>query len=64
MRWTMRVSSIVTFIALAGLAVAGAAQLMNWALTDGQTYCAQLGYAPLPGAVVKLELEALKKIKA
>ena len=36
---------------------------MKWALTDGQAYCADLGYAPLPGAVIKLELEALKKIK-
>jgi len=33
------------------------------ALTDGQNYCADLGYAPLPDSVVKLELEALKKIK-
>jgi phosphate transport system substrate-binding protein len=36
---------------------------MKWALTEGQKYCAALGYAPLPDAVVKLELEALKKIK-
>ncbi len=36
---------------------------MKWALTDGQKYCADLGYAPLPVGVVKLELEALKKIK-
>jgi phosphate transport system substrate-binding protein len=36
---------------------------MKWALTDGQRYCADLGYAPLPDSVVKLELEAVKKIK-
>jgi len=36
---------------------------MKWALIDGQRYCADLGYAPLPDSVVKLELEAVKKIK-
>jgi phosphate transport system substrate-binding protein len=36
---------------------------MKWALTDGQKYCADLGYAPLPEAVVKLEMAALAKIK-
>jgi phosphate transport system substrate-binding protein len=36
---------------------------MKWALTDGQKYCADLGYAPLPTAVVKLEMTALAKIK-
>ena len=36
---------------------------MKWALGDGQKYCADLGYAPLPAAVVKLELAALAKIK-
>jgi phosphate transport system substrate-binding protein len=36
---------------------------MKWALTDGQKYCAELGYAPLPDAVVKLEMAALAKIK-
>jgi phosphate transport system substrate-binding protein len=35
----------------------------KWALTDGQKYCAELGYAPLPEAVVKLEMAALAKIK-
>jgi phosphate transport system substrate-binding protein len=35
---------------------------MRWALTDGQTYCADLGYAPLPDSVVKLEEAALQKI--
>jgi len=36
---------------------------MKWALTDGQKYCAELGYAPLPEPVVKLEMAALAKIK-
>jgi len=36
---------------------------MKWALTDGQKYCKDLGYAPLPEGVVKLELAALAKIK-
>ena len=36
---------------------------MKWALTDGQRYCQELGYAPLPKEVVALEMEALKKIQ-
>jgi phosphate transport system substrate-binding protein len=36
---------------------------MQWALTDGQKFAEPLGYAPLPDSVVKLEMEALKKIK-
>jgi phosphate transport system substrate-binding protein len=36
--------------------------LMHWALSDGQKYCADLGYAPLPDSVVKLEEAALQKI--
>jgi phosphate transport system substrate-binding protein len=36
---------------------------MKWALTDGQKYCADLGYAPLPADVVKLEMAAVAKIK-
>jgi hypothetical protein len=32
-------------------------------LTDGQKFAAQLGYAPLPDAVVKMELDTLAKIK-
>lgn len=43
------------------------AQMLNdfirWALTDGQRYCAELGYAPLPAEVVGLELAALKRIR-
>jgi phosphate transport system substrate-binding protein len=35
----------------------------KWALVDGQKYCAELGYAPLPKEVVDLELKALSKIK-
>jgi phosphate transport system substrate-binding protein len=36
---------------------------MKWALIDGQKYAPDLGYAPLPDAVVKLEVTALAKIK-
>jgi len=36
---------------------------MKWALADGQKFAADLGYAPLPEAVVKLELAALAKVK-
>ena len=45
--------------------VAGKAMVdfMRWALTDGQKYCADLGYAPLPANVVMLEQAALEKIK-
>jgi phosphate transport system substrate-binding protein len=36
---------------------------MKWALTDGQKYCAHLGYAPLPASVIERETAALAKIK-
>ena len=36
---------------------------MNWALTDGQKYASELGYAPLPQSVIDLEKKALLKIK-
>jgi phosphate transport system substrate-binding protein len=36
---------------------------MKWALADGQKFAPQLGYAPLPQEVVKLEMTALQKIK-
>jgi phosphate transport system substrate-binding protein len=36
---------------------------IKWALTDGQQYCAALGYAPLPRSVVELELKQLATIK-
>jgi len=39
------------------------ADFMKWALTDGQKYAKDLGYAPLPESVVALEMEALKRIK-
>ena len=36
---------------------------VKWALTDGQKFAGALGYAPLPEAVVKLEMAALQKVK-
>jgi phosphate transport system substrate-binding protein len=36
---------------------------VKWALTDGQKFAGQLGYAPLPDSVVKLEMAALQKVK-
>jgi phosphate transport system substrate-binding protein len=39
-------------------------EFMQWALTEGQKYCKELGYAPLPEGVVKLEVSALTRIKA
>jgi len=36
---------------------------VKWALTDGQKFAPMLGYAPLPDAVVKLEMDQLAKIK-
>ena len=36
---------------------------VKWALTDGQKFAGQLGYAPLPEEVVKLEMAALARIK-
>jgi phosphate transport system substrate-binding protein len=36
---------------------------MKWALADGQKFTADLGYAPLPVEVVKLEMAALAKIR-
>ena len=38
-------------------------EFMKWALTDGQKFASELGYSPLPRAVVDLELKALTKIK-
>ena len=38
-------------------------EFVKWALADGQKYCADLGYAPLPPSVAKMELAALEKIK-
>ncbi len=36
---------------------------VKWALTDGQKFAPELGYAPLPDSLVKLELAALTHIK-
>lgn len=36
---------------------------MRWALTDGQKFVPDLGYAPLPASVVDMELKALERIK-
>jgi phosphate transport system substrate-binding protein len=36
---------------------------VKWALTDGQKFAGDLGYAPLPAEVVKLEMAALATIK-
>jgi phosphate transport system substrate-binding protein len=38
-------------------------EFVKWALTEGQRFCADLGYAPLPANVVKLEMDALARIK-
>jgi phosphate transport system substrate-binding protein len=37
--------------------------LIRWAITGGQAFAPQLGYAPLPKEVVALELEALKRVR-
>jgi phosphate transport system substrate-binding protein len=36
---------------------------VKWALADGQKFATQLGYAPLPPEVVKMELAALTKVR-
>jgi phosphate transport system substrate-binding protein len=36
---------------------------MKWALTDGQKFAKDLGYAPLPKAIVDMELKTLAQIK-
>src|SRR3954469_9197604 len=36
---------------------------LKWALTDGQKYATDLGYAPVPSAVVQQELTALGTVK-
>ena len=36
---------------------------VRWALTDGQQLSSQLGYAPLPAALVAQELTALERVK-
>ncbi len=36
---------------------------MKWALTDGQKFAGEMGYAPLPGAVVDREMATLQTIQ-
>lgn len=36
---------------------------LKWMLTDGQKYCAELGFAPLPKSVVDLEMKQISKIQ-
>ena len=36
---------------------------VKWALSDGQKFAAELGYAPLPAEVIKMELAALAKVR-
>ena len=36
---------------------------VRWAITDGQKYTTELGYAPLPKEVVALEIQALNRIR-
>ena len=38
-------------------------EFMRWAITDGQTFASDLGYAPLPANVVAMEMTALDRIK-
>jgi phosphate transport system substrate-binding protein len=38
-------------------------EFLKWALTDGQKFAKELGYAPLPESVVKLEMQQLAKIR-
>ena len=38
-------------------------EFVKWALTDGQQFARQLGYAPLPADVVTRELAALARVK-
>jgi phosphate transport system substrate-binding protein len=38
-------------------------EFMKWALTDGQKFAPELGYAPIPKNVVDLEMKALATIK-
>src|SRR5438477_3724326 len=37
--------------------------LVRWALTDGQRFATDLGYAPLPKEVIALEMETLNRMK-
>jgi phosphate transport system substrate-binding protein len=42
---------------------AGMVAFMRWALSDGQRFAPDLGYAPLPPEMVTLEMALLKRIK-
>jgi phosphate transport system substrate-binding protein len=39
------------------------ADFMRWALGEGQVHARELGYAPLPQAIVERELQALDRLK-
>ena len=43
--------------------IAFSPSFIKWAIGEGQTFAADLGYAPLPDAVVTKETGALEKIK-
>jgi len=36
---------------------------MKWALTDGQKFAGDMGYAPIPPNVVEMEMKTLATIK-
>ena len=38
-------------------------EFVKWALTDGQSFASELGYAPLPEALVRRELLALARVQ-
>ncbi|MGH9617281.1 MAG: phosphate ABC transporter substrate-binding protein PstS [Acidobacteriaceae bacterium] len=38
-------------------------EFVRWGLTTGQQYCAPMSYAPLPAAVVRMELQQMKKLQ-
>jgi phosphate transport system substrate-binding protein len=61
------ISSFTWILLYADAADRGQAKIMvnflKWALADGQRLAPDLGYAPLPAAVVKLEMAALATIK-
>jgi phosphate transport system substrate-binding protein len=38
-------------------------EFMKWALTDGQKFAGEMGYAPIPKNVVDMELKTLATIK-
>jgi len=38
-------------------------EFLKWMLADGQKFTEELGYVPLPAAVVEMEKAAISKIK-